>query len=63
MLCVWVYDCDPGRVSDGSRLALYQALSIECSSTIFFGMMCFVLLFLSFLDFVSFCFHALNGAL
>ena len=30
MLCVWVHGCDPGRVSDGSRLALYQTLSIEC---------------------------------
>ena len=24
---VWVHGCDPGRVSDGSRLALYQALN------------------------------------
>ena len=47
MLCVWVHDCDPGRVSDGSRPALYQTLFIECPS-IFFPGMCFVLLFLSF---------------
>ena len=26
MLCVWVHGCDPGRVSDGSRLALYQTV-------------------------------------
>ena len=26
MLCVWVHGCDPGRVSDGLRLALYQTL-------------------------------------
>ena len=28
--------CDPGRLSDGSRLAVYQTLSIECPSSIFF---------------------------
>ena len=36
MLCVWVYGCDPGRVSDDSRPALYQTLSIECPPPIFF---------------------------
>ena len=36
MLCVWVHGCDPGRVLDDSRLALYQTLSIECPSYIFF---------------------------
>ena len=36
MLRVWVHGCDPGRVSDGSRLALCQTLSIECPSFIFF---------------------------
>ena len=37
MLCVWVvHGCDPGRVSDGSRLALYETLSIEYPSSIFF---------------------------
>ena len=30
MLRVWVHDCDPGRVWDGSRLALYQTLSSAC---------------------------------
>ena len=30
MLRVWVHGCDLGRVSDGSRLALCQTLSIEC---------------------------------
>ena len=33
MLRVWVHGCDPGRVSDGSRLALCQNLSIECPSS------------------------------
>ena len=31
-----MHGCDPGRVSRGSRLALYQTLSIECPSSIFF---------------------------
>ena len=31
----WVHGCEPGRVSDGSRLALCQTLSIECPSSIF----------------------------
>ena len=35
-LRVWVHGCDPGTVSDGSRLALYQIPSIECPSSIFF---------------------------
>ena len=48
MLCVWVHGCDPGRLSDGSRLTLYQTLSIECPSPIFFRHVCFVLLFLYF---------------
>ena len=55
MLCVWVHGCDPERVSDGSRLALlYQTLSIECPSSIFFWHVYFVIVpfFLSFL----FCF-------
>ena len=29
MLCVWVHGCDPGRVPDGSLLALYQTLLIR----------------------------------
>ena len=36
MLCVWVHGCDPGRLSDGSRLALYQTFSIGGPSPIFF---------------------------
>ena len=36
MLRVWVHGCEPGRASDGSRLALCQTLSIECPSFIFF---------------------------
>ena len=66
MLCVWVHGWDPGRVWDGSRLALYQTLSIEYPS-IFFWHMCFVLSILSFcrfcLVFVLFCFHALVAAI
>ena len=31
----WVHGCEQGRVSDGSRLALCQTLSIECPSSIF----------------------------
>ena len=31
-----MHGCDPGRVSDGSRLASYQTLSIDCPSSIFF---------------------------
>ena len=38
--------CNPGGVSDGLRLAVYQTLFIECPSSIFYGM-CFVI-FLSF---------------
>ena len=52
MLCVWVHGCDPGRLSDGSRLTLYQTLSIECPSPIFFRHVCFVL----FLYFCRLCF-------
>ena len=55
MLRVWVHGCDPGRVSDGSRLALYQTLSIECPSSIFFWHVYFVIIvpfFLTFLFFV-----------
>ena len=44
MLRVWVNGCDPGRVSDGSRLALCQTLSIECPSLSFSGMCIFVIL-------------------
>ena len=63
MLCVWVHGCDPGRLSDGSRLTLYQTLSIKCRSPIFFSGMCFVLLSLFVFFFVLFLFclffHAL----
>ena len=44
MLRVWVHGCDPGRVSDGSRLALCQTLSVECPSSIFFWHVYFVIL-------------------
>ena len=67
MLRVWVHGCDPGRVSDGSRLALYQTLSIECPSSIFLWHVCFVIIvpfFLTFLFFVCLGFSfALVGAL
>ena len=52
-LCVWRHGCDPRKVSNDSRLAVCQTLSIECSSPIFF--VCLVL--------VLVCFHALVGAL
>ena len=56
MLCVWVHNCGPGRVSDGSRLALYHTLSIECPSPIFFWhVLCVIVPF--FLSCLScFCF-------
>ena len=44
MLRVWVHGCDLGRVSDGSRLALCQTLSIECLSSIFFWHVYFVII-------------------
>ena len=43
MLRVWVHGCEPGRVSDGSRLALCQTLSFECPSSIFFWPVYFVI--------------------
>ena len=65
MLRVWVHGCDPGRVSDGSRLALCQTLSIECPSSIFFWHVYFVILVpfpVSFLFVVCVFSFALNGA-
>ena len=50
MLRVWVHGCDPGRVSDGSRLALCQTLSIECPSSIFFWHACFAIKLLALCD-------------
>ena len=49
-----MHGCDPGRLSDGSRQALYQTLSIVCPSSIFFWHVICVM-FLSFCRF-SFCF-------
>ena len=65
MLRVWVHGCDPGRVSDGSRLALCQTLSIESPSSIFFWHVYFIILVpLSLSLFVCLCFSsALIGAL
>ena len=54
MLRVWVHGCDPARVSDGSRLALYPTLSIEFLLS--FSGMCILLLFFSF---CRFCFVSL----
>ena len=57
----WVHGCEPGRVSDGSRLALCQTLSIECPSSIFLWPVYFVIpvpLFVVFCVFVFFfCSH------
>ena len=55
MLRVWVHGCDPGRVSDGSRLALCQTLSIECPSSIFFWHVYFVILVAFSLSFLFVC--------
>ena len=60
----WVHGCEPGRVSDGSRLALCQTLSIECPSSIFFWHVYFVIpvpFSLTFFVFLCFSF-ALIGA-
>ena len=55
MLCVWVHGCDSGRVSDISRLALYQTLSIEYPSSVFFWhVLCVIVpFFLSFFFMLS----------
>ena len=59
----WVHGCEPGRVSDGSRPALCQALSIECRSFIFLWPMYFVIPVPISLSFVCLCFFfALIGA-
>ena len=50
-LRVWVHGCDPGRVSDGSWLALCQTLSIECPP---FILAC-VFLYSCSIFFVVFC--------
>ena len=50
-----VHGCDPGRVSDGSRLALCQTLSIECPSSIFFWHVYFVILVPFSLSFLFVC--------
>ena len=55
MLRVWVHGCNPGRVSDGSRLALCQTLSIECPSPIFFWHVYFVILIPFSLSFLFVC--------
>ena len=55
MLRVWVHGYDPGRVSDGSRLALCEILSIECPSSIFFWHVYFVILVPFSLSFLFVC--------
>ena len=55
MLRAWVHGCDPGRVSDGSRLALCQTPSIECPSSIFFWHVYFVILVPFSLSFLFVC--------
>ena len=64
MLCVWVRGCDPGRASDGSRLALHQTISIECLSIFFMACaLCYYsFLFVIFLVFVLFLFCFRVGA-
>ena len=50
-----MHGCDPGRVSDGSRLALCQTLSIECPSSIFFWHVYFAILVSFSLSFLFVC--------
>ena len=52
----WVHGCEPGRVSDGSRPALCQTLSIECRSFIFLWPVYFVIPVPISLSFVCLCF-------
>ena len=56
----WVHGCEPGRVSDGSRPALCQTLSIECRSFIFLGPVYFVIPVPISLSFVCLCFSLLS---
>ena len=62
MLYVWVNGCDPGRISDGSRLASCQTFSIDCPSSIIFWHVYFVIVpfFLSFLFYFMFVFLFLS---
>ena len=58
MLRVWVHGCDPGRVSDGSRLALLPNSLYRVPFVYFFlsGVFCILLfLFLSLCCFVCLC--------
>ena len=57
MLRVWVHGCDPGRVSDSSRLALCQTLSVECPSSIFSWHVYFVILVPFPLSFLFVCLY------
>ena len=54
MLRVWVHGCDPGRVSDGSQLALCQTLS--SARRLSFSGMCILLFLVPFsLSFLFVC--------
>ena len=53
----WVHGCEPWRVSDGSRLALCQTLSLSNAPRLSFSGLCILLfLFLSLCRFVVFVF-------
>ena len=55
-----VHGCEPGRVLDGSRLALCQTLSIECPPSIFFWPVYFVIPVPFSLSFLCVCFLLLS---
>ena len=60
-----VHGCEPGRVSDGSRPALCQTLSIECRSFIVYlsltCVFCYFVIHVPFsLSFVCLCFSLLS---
>ena len=63
MLRVWVHGCDPGKVSDVSRLGLYQTLSNRVP--LFYLFLACIFYYSSFLFVVLFLFFsfALVGAL
>ena len=54
------HGCDPGRVSDSLRLALYQTFSISSALLLSFSgmhVLCVTVpFFLSFLSYILFCF-------
>ena len=63
MLRVWVHGCDPGRVSNDSRLALYAKLSLSNALRLSFSGMCTLLFLFLSLGRLCLCFSfALIGA-